>query len=128
MLLLNKEAVMAMHKEIIFSSGGSCEVRDIELLESALAAPNQSFDDDEFYPTVEEKAARLAYGLIKNHAFVDGNKRIGTVAMLVMLKLNNIEIKYSEDSLFNIIMNVADDRAGYEDIYEWIVVARDASK
>jgi len=125
MIILNLDTILEIHQQIVSATGGSSEIRDMGLLESAVNAPNQSFSDTEFFPTIEEKAARLGSGLIKNHAFVDGNKRIGTVAMLVMLHLNNIEIKYTENDLFDIIMKIADDKAGYEELYSWIIEARD---
>lgn len=90
---LTKEQVMLLHKELVKESGGSAEIRDEGLLDSALNAPFQTFDDAELYPTIIEKAARLGYSLIKNHAFVDGNKRIGTHTMLVFLSLNHIEVE-----------------------------------
>lgn len=128
MFILNVESIILLHEEIIKYTGGSSEIRDRGLLEAAVNAPNQTFDSAEFYATIEEKAARLGCGLIQNHAFVDGNKRIGTAAMLLMLKANEIQIKYSEDDLFNIIMKVAEAEAGYDELYNWIINARDLAK
>lgn len=96
---LTKEQVMLLHKELVKESGGSAEIRDEGLLDSALNAPFQTFDDAELYPTIIEKAARLGYSLIKNHAFVDGNKRIGTHTMLVFLSLNHIESETFSEKL-----------------------------
>lgn len=124
MIVLNKEHIIDLHRTLIDKFGGTDGIRDEGLLESAIAAPYQGYDDLEFYPTVEEKAAKLAYGLISNHAFLDGNKRIGAAAMLVMLDLNNIEIKYDQDDLYNIIISVANGNAGFVDLYNWIIVAR----
>lgn len=128
MFILNVESIILLHEEIIKYTGGSSEIRDRGLLEAAVNAPNQTFDNAEFYATIEEKAARLGCGLIQNHAFADGNKRIGTAAMLLMLKANEIQIKYSEDDLFNIIMKVAGAEAGYDELYNWIINARDLAK
>ncbi len=83
MKILSKQQVLKLHEILIAQSGGSPEIRDDGLLESALNAPFQSFDDTDLYPSLLEKAARLGYGLINNHPFVDGNKRIGTHTMLV---------------------------------------------
>lgn len=124
MIVLNKEHIIDLHRTLIDKFGGTDGIRDEGLLESAIAAPYQGYDDLEFYPTVEEKAAKLAYGLISNHAFLDGNKRIGAAAMLVMLDLNNIEIKYDQDDLYNIIISVANGNAGFVDLYNWVIVAR----
>ena len=84
---LSKEQILMLHSALIKETGGSAGVRDYNLLESAVENPFQSFDGEELYPTIQAKAARLGYGLIKNHCMLDGNKRIGTHAMLVLLAL-----------------------------------------
>ena len=81
MKVLSKQQILKLHEMLIAQSGGSPEIRDDGLLDSALNTPFQSFSNTELYPSLLEKAARLGYGLIKNHPFVDGNKRIGTHAM-----------------------------------------------
>ena len=93
---LSKEQILMLHTQLIQQTGGSDGVRDYNLLDSALETPFQSFGGDELYPTIQAKAARLGYGLIKNHCMIDGNKRIGTHAMLVFLALNGIELKYTQ--------------------------------
>ena len=85
---LSKEQVLMLHSQLIESFGGSDGVRDENLLDSALESPFQTFDGEELYPTLQAKAARLGYGLIKNHCMIDGNKRIGAHAMLVFLELS----------------------------------------
>ena len=87
MIILSKEQVILLHAQLIVETGGAEGVRDEGLLESALYAPFQSFGDRDVYPFIQQKAARLGIGLTKNHAFVDGNKRIGAHAMLVFLVL-----------------------------------------
>ena len=87
MIILTVDEIIDIHKKIVMATGGSSELRDRALLESAVYAAEASFDNEEIYPTIQEKAARLAYGLISNHAFVDGNKRIGVFIMLMTLKL-----------------------------------------
>lgn len=96
MIILNKRQVLLLHSRLIAETGGIDGVRDDGLLESSLNAPFQSFGGIDVFPSIQQKAARLGYGLIKNHAFVDGNKRIGTHAMLVFLALNNIELEYTQ--------------------------------
>ena len=93
---LSKEQILMLHTQLIQQTGGSDGVRDYNLLDSAIETPFQSFGGDELYPTIQAKAARLGYGLIKNHCMIDGNKRIGTHAMLVFLALNGIELKYTQ--------------------------------
>ena len=121
MITLSKEQVVKLHDDLIEETGGFCGIRDENLLESAIAAPFQFFGGQEMYPSIQQKAARLGYGLIKNHAFVDGNKRIGTHVMLVFLELNKIEIEYLQDELLDIIMKIADGRYIYDDLVCWIL-------
>lgn len=119
---LTKKQVLRMHKEMICRTGGSDGVRDEGLLESALEAPFQEFDGEELFPTIQAKAARLGYGLIKNHAMIDGNKRIGVHAMLVFLALNGIELKYTQEELYTVILDVAAGTCSLEELLNWIVV------
>ena len=93
----------------------------LQLLDSALETPFQSFGGDELYPTIQAKAARLGYGLIKNHCMIDGNKRIGTHSMLVFLALNGIELKYMQKELYETILDVAAGKIEYEDLLQWVL-------
>ena len=88
MIRLTKKQVLMLHTQLIESTGGSDGIRDEGLLDSALESPFQSFGGEELYPSIQAKAARLCYGLVKNHAMVDGNKRIGAHTMLVFLAVN----------------------------------------
>ncbi|MBQ6944414.1 MAG: type II toxin-antitoxin system death-on-curing family toxin [Ruminococcus sp.] len=117
---LTKEQVLMLHKELIAISGGSPELRDEGLLDSALNTPFQTFGEAELYPTIIEKAARLGYSLIKNHAFVDGNKRIGTHAMLVFLALNHIEVEYEDNELINMILKIAAGQIDDQQLLVWL--------
>ena len=118
---LSKKQVLMLHTQLIQQTGGSDGVRDYNLLDSALENPFQSFGRDELYPTIQAKAARLGYGLIKNHCMIDGNKRIGTHAMLVFLALNGIELKYTQKELYEIILDIAAGKIGYEDLLQWVL-------
>jgi death-on-curing protein len=100
MIKLTKRQILMLHAQLIQETGGSDGLRDEGLLDSALEAPFQSYDNQDLFPTVQAKAARLGYGLIKNHAMVDGNKRIGTHAMLVFLALNGVELEYTQKELY----------------------------
>ena len=95
------------------------------MLESAIEALFQSFGGDELYPTIQAKAARLGYGLIKNHCMIDGNKRIGTHVMLVFLALNGIELSYTQKELYEVILQVASGELEYEDLLKWILRHQD---
>ena len=121
MIKLSKEQVLMLHTQLIRQSGGSKGIRDVNLLESALDTPFQSFGGEELYPTIQAKAARLGYGLIKNHSMIDGNKRIGAHTMLVFLALNGIELKYTQKELYEIILAVAASQKEYEDLLKWIL-------
>jgi death-on-curing protein len=107
MITLNNEQVKHLHKRMLDSTGGLDGIRDEGLLDSALSAPFQTFDGMELYPSVAAKIARIAYGLVCNHPFVDGNKRVGTYLMLVLLELNNIETDFSDDDVVHIGLELA---------------------
>ena len=118
---MSKKQIIAMHNELIAKTGGDTGLRDDGLLESALTAPFQPFGSVEPFPSIQQKAARLGYGLIKNHPFVDGNKRLGAHAMLVFLSLNRIDLEYTQDELSDIILKVAAGECGYDDLLGWII-------
>ncbi len=118
---LSKKQMLMLHTQLIQQTGGSEGVRDYNLLDSALEIPFQSFGGDELYPTIQAKAARLGYGLIKNHCMIDGNKRIGTHSMLVFLALNGIELKYMQKELYETILDVAAGKIEYEDLLQWVL-------
>ena len=118
---LSKKQILMLHTQLIQQTGGSEGVRDYNILDSALETPFQSFGGDELYPTIQAKAARLGYGLIKNHCMIDGNKRIGTHSMLVFLALNGIELKYMQKELYETILDVAAGKIEYEDLLQWVL-------
>ena len=122
MIKLTKEQILMLHSELIKMTGGSDGIRDIGLLESALETPFQSYGGEELYPSIQAKAARLCYGLVKNHAMIDGNKRIGVHAMLVFLSVNGYELEYTQKELSDLILDVAADRKQYEDVLQWLLV------
>ncbi len=121
MIKLTKEQILILHSELIKMTGGSDGIRDIGLLESALETPFQSYGGEELYPSIQAKASRLCYGLVKNHAMVDGNKRIGVHAMLVFLSVNGYELEYSQKELSDLILDVAADKKQYEDVLQWLL-------
>ena len=120
MKYLTREQVMKLHQVLIETSGGSLGIRDEGMLDSALKTPLQTFDKRELFPTILDKATRFAFGLIKNHPFIDGNKRIDTHAMLIFLALNNIMLSYKDEELIDIIFKVASDKADENNLYNWI--------
>lgn len=118
---LTKEQILMLHNELIRETGGSGGMRDEGLLDSALNAPFQGFGDVDSFPSLQQKGARLGYGLICNHAFVDGNKRIGAHAMLLFLSLNGIELEYTQNELSDMILDVAAGNLRFEDMVKWII-------
>lgn len=120
MIRLTKELVLILHNDLIRETGGAAGVRDEGLLESAINAPFIGYGEVERYPSIQQKGARLCFGLVKNHAFVDGNKRIGAHAMLVFLELNGISLEYTQEELSDIILSVAADKSDFRDLLKWI--------
>ena len=121
MKILNKRQILMLHQHLVDETGGSPGLRDEGLLDSALNAPFQIFGDTSAYPSLQQKAARLCYGLVKNHTFIDGNKRIGAHAMLVFLAVNGLELSYTQQELSDIILQVAAGEKGYDDLLVWLL-------
>ncbi len=120
MIWLTKEQIIFLHSEIIKETGGINGLRDEGMLDSAITTPFVTFDSVEMFPTLCEKVVRLAYGLVKNHPFVDGNKRIGAHTMLVCFALNGIELDYSQDELAEIFLSLADGSCSYDNLLQWV--------
>lgn len=121
MITLSKKQIIMLHSQLISETGGTDGIRDEGLLDSAISAPFQSFAGTEIYPSIQQKAARLGYGLVKNHAFIDGNKRIGAHAMLIFLVLNKIDLDYMQDELSGIFLKIAAGEITQDDLLEWII-------
>ena len=121
MIRLSKAQICALHHALICQTGGTEGLRDEGLLDSALQAPFQSFGDTEPFPSLQQKGARLGFGLIQNHPFADGNKRIGAHAMLVFLALNGIELAYTQQELSDMILDVAAGKQSFADMVNWVI-------
>ena len=120
MIKFSKEKVLLLHKLIAEETGGSIGLRDEGLLESALEAAFSTFGGVELYPTKEEKGARLGYNLISNHAFVDGNKRIGMYVMLTFLEVNGIHMDCTNDDVAHTGLAVAAGEMDYDALLQWV--------
>lgn len=118
---LSKAQSLMLHSQIISQTGGCDGARDYNLLESAIETPFQAFAGEELYPTIQEKGARLGYGLIKNHCMMDGNKRIGVHAMLVFFELNGVVLNYTQKELYEMVLAVAAGSLDYEDMLQWVI-------
>ncbi len=121
MIRFSKEKVLLLHSLITEETGGDPNVRDLQLLDSALESAFQTFDGKELYPSKEEKGARLGYALISNHAFVDGNKRIGMYVLLTFLETNGIRIHPSSAEVARVGLAVASGAMKYEELLNWIL-------
>jgi len=120
MITLSKEKVRYLHRLMARETGGSADLRDEGLLESALETAFSGFGGVEFYPTVEEKGARLGYNLIANHAFIDGNKRIGIFVMLTFLEVNGIRLSCTNEDISTVGLAVASGKMDYEALLQWV--------
>ena len=121
MIRFSKEKVLLLHKILAEATGGGAGVRDEAMLDSALESAYAGFGDKEFYPTKEEKGARLGHALISNHAFVDGNKRIGIYVMLSFLEMNGVPVQCSDEELVRIGLSVADGSMEYDELLQWVL-------
>ena len=121
MIRLSKSQILLIHDQLISETGGSSGLGDEGMLDSALNAPFQTFGGEDVYPSMQKKAARLCFGLVKNHPFVDGNKRIGAHAMLVFLALNGIDLQYSQMELSDVILRLAAGEIEATDLLHWIL-------
>lgn len=112
--------VLRMHQKIIDRTGGADGVRSLSLVESAIQRFYAAYAGQQAYPTVEEKAAAVACGLLQNHGFVDGNKRIGVAIMRLILVQNDVHIRYTQNDLSSIALSVAAGNADVADMVRWI--------
>ncbi len=120
MIKFDDKKVLLLHQLITQETGGSAGVRDFGLLDSALESIYATFGGVELYPSKEEKAARLGFSLISNHAFVDGNKRIGMYVMLTFLEANGIHTDTDNEDVARVGLAVASGEMKYDDILAWI--------
>lgn len=121
MIVISKKQVILLHSQLISETGGTDGLRDEGLLESALNSPFQSYDGIDAFPSIQQKAARLCFGLVKNHAFIDGNKRIAAHVMLVFLMLNKIELNYTQKELSDTIIKIAAGNLSFDELLKWIL-------
>ena len=120
MTKISSEKIKLLHQLMAEATGGSVGVRDEGLLDSAVEGAFATFDGVELYPSKEEKAAKLGYSLVSNHAFVDGNKRIGVYVMISFLELNGIRIESSDEDVIALGLGVADGSMSQGDVLKWI--------
>ena len=120
MVKFSREKVLLLHQLIAQDTGGEMGLRDQALLDAALAAAFAGVSDREFYPSKEEKAAKLGFDLISNHAFLDGNKRIGMYVMLTFLEANGIVLEATNEDVAEAGLAVASGTMGYDELLAWV--------
>lgn len=120
MIKLSQEKVLLLHQLITEETGGDPGLRDFGLLDSALESAYATFDGNDLYPTKEEKAARLGFALISNHAFVDGNKRIGMYIMLTFLEVNGLRARPTNEEVVRVGLGVAAGAIKYDELLSWV--------
>ena len=121
-MILTVDETLEMHRKLIARTGGLDGVRDIAMLEMSVLSSAQTFEDEELYPSIIEKAARVAFSICKNHPFVDGNKRTAMLAMLTVLRINQVKLNYTQAELISLGLGIADGTIDYQDIVFWIKV------
>ena len=109
-----------IYRRIVEETGGGEGVRDEGLLRSALARPQTTFGGQELYPTLFEKAAALAESLVKNHPFLDGNKRMALVCLRTFLKMNGSHVTAPQEEKVKLIMQIATKEVTVEDVAKWL--------
>lgn len=119
LIYINAKTIIAINEVVISRFGGAIGVRDNGLLESALAQPAQSFDGSDLYPTLSEKGARFAFCLVKNHPFVDGNKRTAAAALAAFLDINGMFFKPKAGKLADVFIAVAASKLEWEGFLAW---------
>ena len=120
MRYLTLAEVLALHRLIVEQTGGSGSIRDLGALESAVAQPRITFEGRDLYATLAEKAVALGFSIVRNHPFVDGNKRVGHAAMETFLILNGYELRASIDESERVVVEVAAGKCGREQLLRWV--------
>ena len=119
-MILTVDEALEMHSKLIARTGGLDGIRDMGMLEMSVLSCAQTFEDVELYPSIIEKAARMAFSICKNHPFVDGNKRTAMLIMLTILRINQVALRYTQAELISLGLGVADGTIDYPDIVAWI--------
>jgi len=120
MKYISYDYILKLHEKLILATGGSNGIRDIGLLKSAIENSKATFAGEDLYESMEEKCSNICYSIINNHAFIDGNKRIGLYVMLILLEYNGIKLYYTQTELINLGLGVAKGELEQKNILEWI--------
>lgn len=120
MRFITLREALEVHRQVLRQSGGTPGLRDVNGLESALEQPLATFDGTDLYPSVLAKAAALAFFIIRNHPFIDGNKRVGHAAMEIVLVLNGFSIDADVDEQEQVVLAVASAEMSREQLTTWL--------
>ena len=115
----SNEQILKIHSSLITKTGGIDGIREYDLLDSSLKSIFQTFDGKELYPSILDKAAQLCYSLIENHPFLGGNKKIGVHLMLIFLKINGIDLNYTQEELIDFGLKIASGKIQKDEIKKW---------
>ena len=119
-IFLTLEQILIIHEDQLERYGGSFGLRDLPLLESAIFRPQSSFGGEDLYVTIFDKAAAMMHSLLKNHAFVDGNKRTATVSTIMLLELNRYKLAVNQKELVEFAMHVENEALSLDEIASWL--------
>ena len=120
MFYFTKDDIIYLHSKLIAKFGGGNGIKDIGMLESAISTPLQTFDGKDLYPTEIDKIARLSFGLVMDHPFIDGNKRIAAKVLDIGLSANNIDLRASNDEMIQEFLGLASGKISYDDFLSWV--------
>ena len=120
MKYISIDYILKLHEKLIIATGGSRGIRDIELLESAIENSKATFAGEDLYKSNEEKCCSICYSIVNNHAFIDGNKRIGIYVMLVLLEYNGIKLSFTQKELIDLGLGIATGELKQENVLAWI--------
>lgn len=118
--MISVKQAIEIHEVVVKEYGGAKGIRDLRLLESALARPFQTFGSEDLYPDLFTKSAAIGESIIINHPFIDGNKRTGYVLMESILRFGNIRINASNDDLYNFVISISTGEKKFEEIVQWL--------
>jgi len=121
MIKITVDMAELLHQLMAQETGGEIGVRDEGLLDLALESAFATFDGQDLFPSKEEKGAKIGYSLIANHAFIDGNKRIGMHIMLTFLELNGIKLSCTNEDIVAAGLDIASGQMKYEELLQWII-------
>lgn len=121
MISLSKNQIQFLHRKLLNATGGLGGIRDEGILDSALASAFQTFDGVELYPSAISKIARITHSLVCNHPFIDGNKRIGTYVILILLELNHIEVNFTDKEIIYLGLELANNKMNDKQLLDYIL-------